>query len=92
MRPRFDRQKLLGQKFSFWTVTTLAPNWREVTCRCACGTIRDVLVTNLLRGSTKSCRTQACVSWKNREGKGSGVQSTINRYVVIPKSQRRDFP
>lgn len=36
------------------------PNHRRVLVSCNCGAIRDVLVTNLTRGNTKSCGATAC--------------------------------
>ena len=51
-------EDLTGQTFGRWTVLSRAPNrgtraaW---TCKCQCGTIRDVLGCHLKSGKSKSC-------------------------------------
>lgn len=53
-----DCKNLTGQKFGRWTV--IAPAHKRhrqqyCTCRCECGTIRDVELTQLKNGSSQSC-------------------------------------
>lgn len=49
---------ITGQKFGRWTALSLAPKRGRRTywlCRCDCGTIKEVEVTNLRNGKTLSC-------------------------------------
>lgn len=54
-----DRQNLVGQSFSRWTVIEAAEPSRHQKlrwlCKCECGTTRPVLATHLKQGRTKSC-------------------------------------
>jgi len=55
--PHFT-ERSIGQTFGSWTVIAVAKSKRDVshvTCRCACGTIRDVEYRNLLRGRSRDC-------------------------------------
>lgn len=45
----------VGDKFGYWTVITVADKERCCTCRCRCGTIKDVDRSSLLSGASKSC-------------------------------------
>lgn len=52
------RGKYNGQRFGCWSVvddTFTADTACTVTCRCVCGTIRDVHAPNLTNGYSKSC-------------------------------------
>jgi hypothetical protein len=56
------RQDIIGKKFGKWTVlsrtTHELPSGKPVfmaTCRCECGTVRDVVVAHLVRGNSRSC-------------------------------------
>lgn len=49
-----------GEKYNDWTVicksdTTNEHNNQFYTCQCSCGVIRDVRMSDLTRGSSKSC-------------------------------------
>jgi hypothetical protein len=53
----------MGTRFGRWTVIGYVPGHRNAqekikpryTCRCECGTVRDVLGSGLTRGMSKSC-------------------------------------
>lgn len=51
---------IAGQTFGHWTVLSRVPNKRNDpvrwTCRCVCGTVKDVLGTKLRSGQSTSCR------------------------------------
>lgn len=46
---------LVGQVFDRWTVIGLADDPRKVLCRCSCGTEKEVWISNLKKGASKSC-------------------------------------
>jgi len=54
----------IGKKFGLWTVidnTIKSKNWRSrLLCKCKCGEIRIVNLTNLKIGYSKSCGTGEC--------------------------------
>lgn len=56
---RIRGRNLLGATFGRWQVISSAPRDRldfvRWTCRCECGTIRDVNETSLIRGVSRSC-------------------------------------
>lgn len=55
------KHDLIGKVFGYWTVIKLSKNQDNTygdtrwTCKCRCGTIKDVLGNPLLRGESKSC-------------------------------------
>jgi hypothetical protein len=65
-----------GDVLGRWTVEDTAPTSgsgeRQVLCRCACGTIRPVRVTKLLRGESRQCKQCGIVS-------GHAVMSSRSR-------------
>lgn len=54
-RRGYDKDPLIGKQFGEWTVIEKAREARMYTCKCSCGTVKDVIKTNLLRGFTTSC-------------------------------------
>lgn len=50
-----DYSSLIGQTYGYWTVVGLAAAPRRVRCKCRCGTERDVAVSQLKTGGSKSC-------------------------------------
>jgi hypothetical protein len=48
---------LTGRRFDRWLVLSKAPSkgYRRWTCRCDCGTVRDVNSKELLNGKSRSC-------------------------------------
>jgi hypothetical protein len=50
---------LIGKKYGRWTVISLSPRkYRKMAmwkCRCECGTEREIIGNNLIRGISKSC-------------------------------------
>lgn len=50
----------IGEKYHYWTVISLSDfinkkGERYYTCKCKCGTVRDVKAYHLKNGGTKSC-------------------------------------
>lgn len=52
---RSNTSEMIGRSFGRWTVIGKASktHW---TCRCACGTVKNVIGTSLRRGTSVSCR------------------------------------
>lgn len=46
---------LTGKQFGEWTVLKRSDDKRYWTCRCSCGTVRDVYYSSLTTGKSKSC-------------------------------------
>lgn len=56
---------LTNKKFGLWTVIKKAKQPNYWTCKCECGTIKDVFRGNLTQGNSKSC---GCVSsWGEKQ-------------------------
>lgn len=51
---------IIGKKYGLWEVLNIKDN-RFLTCRCECGTIKDVRIQDLEKGKSKSC---GCISRK----------------------------
>lgn len=87
---RADRRlQMLNREFGAWTVIAIAAAAGMVTCRCKCGTMRDVYAGNLLKSSTRSCGQPQCRLELNGEKPGTaGVPAHVNRYIVLPKEKR----
>lgn len=45
----------VGERFGMWTVIGKSENPFAVTCKCDCGTVRDVYNSTLIRGKSQSC-------------------------------------
>lgn len=58
------REELIDRKFGRWIVLGLPSSGRKYycNCRCSCGTNREVLAKDLVRGRSKSC---GCVNSEN---------------------------
>ncbi|MBR1453449.1 MAG: hypothetical protein IJ593_02225 [Lachnospiraceae bacterium] len=65
---------LTGQRFGEWLVISRAPNYKY-TCKCSCGTVRDVFESNLLNGTSKSCGCKSNELFKNTMTDKYGVSS-----------------
>lgn len=80
---------LTGKTFGYWTVLKRSEdkvdaNGRHFnmwTCRCACGTVRDVMGSSLCRGVSTSCGCMHSVSGKAVNDTGDG------RHPVNPISE-----
>jgi hypothetical protein len=50
-----------GEKYGLWTVVCESPEStakaRKWTCKCRCGLIQEVWVTNIVAGTTRGCRS-----------------------------------
>lgn len=78
-----NKQNYVGQTFEYWEV--IGQNGGILTCRCKCGTTRDIPLNNLINGKTKSCR--ACRFVKKYENiKGS----IFGNYKVISDAHKND--
>jgi predicted SprT family Zn-dependent metalloprotease len=69
-----DLNKLVGQKFNFWTVLAFdgrknlisnKSRYYQITykCQCDCGAIKSVRRLHLLTGQSKSCRGCSAKRW-----------------------------
>ena len=59
------QDNFIGQHFGLWTVNGKSPKKNYWTCKCQCGTIKDVFRGNLTQGNSKSC---GCVSsWGEKQ-------------------------
>ena len=71
---------LTGKTFSNWTVLKKADKTNYWTCKCKCGTIKDIFRGNLTQGTSKSC---GCInSW----GETQLIQ-LLNKYKICYKTQ-----
>jgi hypothetical protein len=55
----------IGQQFGSWEVLGLDAAGRRAGCRCCCGTVREVAVTALVDGTSRSC---GCVPLSAEQG------------------------
>lgn len=51
----WEKTRTVGREFGLWKIISLPDDPKKATCKCSCGTIKDVLVDNLSGGRTKSC-------------------------------------
>lgn len=52
---RFTRLTVLREGRGWYGRRSQHQRRRTVVCRCDCGTVREVILRNLLTGTTKSC-------------------------------------
>ena len=48
----------IGERYGRWTIIKAVPSYKKVRrfqCKCDCGTIRDVNITTIVHGKSKSC-------------------------------------
>lgn len=79
---RSEHAILPGDKFGSWEVIGPASKANYYTCRCRCGTVRDVYKWNLSRGLTLSC---GCISRNDAAKKAS--QKASENYAEKAKSK-----
>lgn len=78
------KHDLVGKVFVYWTVLGLSENQDDTygdtrwTCKCRCGTIKDVLGHSLLRGDSKSC---GC--YKHNRLNRNLIGNVFGRWTVI---------
>lgn len=46
---------MIGKKYGEWTVLGLSDKKRYLTCRCECGTVKDVAAYSLISGKSTNC-------------------------------------
>ena len=46
---------MIGKKYGEWTVLGLSDKKRYLTCRCECGTVKDVAAYSLISGRSTNC-------------------------------------
>lgn len=54
--------EMIGKHFGFWEVIGKSKEHGKYTCRCKCGTVKDILGYNLEHGISKSC---GCARFRN---------------------------
>lgn len=87
---RFDVDEHLGSKYNYFTLVGKTDKrvsnggGQIVRCECICGTVKDVILANILNGSTKSCGCMkfAKPRWKDETG---------NRYGKITVLSKADY-
>ena len=76
-----NKQNYVGQTFEYWEV--VGQNGSVLTCRCKCGTVKDIPLNKLISGRTKSCR--ACTFIRKYDNiKGS----VFGNYKVVSDAYR----
>ena len=72
---------IVGQTFGYWTVLGYVRHEhqdRVYSCRCGCGTVREVPRKNLLRGLSKSCGCKRGeIGWEVRRAH-SGLSKVVD--------------
>jgi hypothetical protein len=53
--PRNNPILAIGSKVNRWTIVAKQACTRKATCRCECGVIKDVYLSNISSGKSKSC-------------------------------------
>lgn len=82
-----EPQVVAGMRFGAWTVLASQPNvhnhgLKYWTCKCDCGTVRDVYQSNLIKGISKSC---GCV--RNSTGRIDLTGQRFGKLTVISKAK-----
>lgn len=81
---------MIGQKFGRWTVLEQAPSRNHKkywTCQCECGTIREVLGTDLRNGKSRSC---GCLTRESAQKKKKDLTGQkFGRLTVIADTGER---
>lgn len=90
-------ENLIGKKFNRWTVIKRAPSILEPrgkyatvwTCKCDCGTIRDIRALSLKAGTTQSCgcyKHDMLTVKRNLHNQQFGLWRVISKEPIIKKS------
>lgn len=66
----------IGNKYSSWTVIDFCDNRSKVTCKCKCGTIRDVWRAHLKNSASRSC---GCKTKYDLEGNIRGKVKVLSK-------------
>lgn len=89
-----DYSDMIGKAYNYWTVVGLSPTPCFVRCKCRCGTERDVSVSLLKNGGSKSC---GCIKTK-KDGTPYAPRSAVEkvgacqrygRLTVLEKTDQR---
>ena len=67
---------MIGKKYGEWTVLGLSDKKRYLTCRCECGTVKDVAAYSLISGKSTNC---GCKRGLDLVGKKFGDLTVIGR-------------
>lgn len=67
---------MIGKKYGEWTVLGLSDKKRYLTCRCECGTVKDVAAYSLISGKSTNC---GCKRGLDLIGKKFGDLTVIGR-------------
>lgn len=81
-RKKRQPESYIGEVYGKWTVVKVLPlnketgsGDRKLVCRCECGVVGEVYVSNLTRGGSKSCR--AC--WRPKKNRGNAAWQELGR-------------
>lgn len=67
---------MIGKKYGEWTVLDLSDKKRYLTCKCECGTVKDVAAYSLISGRSTNC---GCKRGLDLVGKKFGDLTVIGR-------------
>lgn len=81
-----------GTKFGSWTVLGPAKEPKKLSCRCECGTVKDVLKQSLLNGHSKSCGKKECRVVNVRHGplKPIAPGTVFGEWTVLGPSKNEE--
>ena len=74
----------IGEKYNYWTIINTAPSRHKHKywlCQCDCGTIREVLGTDLKNNKSKSC---GCIKSKNFKNE---IGNKYGRLIVLKRAE-----
>lgn len=74
-----------GTKFDKWTVIGPSQDPTRLTCRCECGTVRNVLKQTLINGQSKSCGGPKC-----RKKASIAPNTVFDQWTVLGPSQNEE--
>lgn len=72
-----EKMDLTGQRFGMLTAIHESENRKGYwTCQCDCGNIKDIIISSLTHGRTKSC---GCLKIKDLSGQRFGMLTVLNK-------------
>lgn len=88
-KPRKYKPVEIGAKYGRWTVLAKAEKKGYFTCRCECGTVRDVMGQRLKNGQSRSC---GCFKKrKPRKYKPVEIGAKYGRWTVLAKAEKKGY-
>lgn len=79
-----NKQNYIGHTFEYWEV--IGQNGSVLTCKCKCGTVKDIPLNKLISGRTKSCRECTFIrKYNNVKG------SVYGNYKVVSDAYKKIY-